>query len=88
MKRTIQEVLNKENGKTIDADIFFNKSKNEIWKRRIELQEVIKGVREPIFVCYYCSQNIKINGVGTYCQIMPRFHGLMNYLRNIKIIGV
>ncbi len=62
MKRTIQEVLNKENGKTIDADIFFNKSKNEIWKRRIELQEVIKGVREPIFVCYYCSQNIKING--------------------------
>ncbi|WP_412464089.1 DUF6035 family protein [Flavobacterium mekongense] len=61
-RRTIQEVLNKENGKTIDADIFFNQSKNEIWKRRIELQEVIKGVREPIFVCYYCSQNIKING--------------------------
>ncbi len=62
MKRTIQEVLNKEDGKTIDADIFFNQSKNEIWKRRIELQEVIKGIREPIFVCYYCSQNIKING--------------------------
>lgn len=62
LKRTIQEVLNKEDGKTIDADIFFNRSKNEIWKRRIELQEVIKGIREPIFVCYYCSQNIKING--------------------------
>lgn len=61
-RRTIQEVLNKEDGKTIDADIFFNQSKNEIWKRRIELQEVIKGIREPIFVCYYCSQNIKING--------------------------
>ena len=26
------------------------------------MQEVIKGIREPIFVCYYCSQNIKING--------------------------
>lgn len=62
VRRTIQEVLNKEDGKTIDADIFFNQSKNEIWKRRIELQEVIKGIREPIFVCYYCSQNIKING--------------------------
>lgn len=37
-RRTIQEVLNKEDGKTIDADIFFNQSKNEIWKRRIELQ--------------------------------------------------
>ena len=61
-RRTIQEVLNKEDGKTIDADIFFNQNKNEIWKRRIELQEVIKGIREPIFVCYYCSQNIKING--------------------------
>ena len=26
------------------------------------MQEVIKGIRESIFVCYYCSQNIKING--------------------------
>ncbi|AWM14649.1 hypothetical protein DI487_12815 [Flavobacterium sediminis] len=61
-KRTIQEVLNKEDGNPIDADIFFNQSKNVIWKRRIELQEVIKGIREPIFVCYFCNQNIKING--------------------------
>ena len=30
LKRIIQEVLNKEDGKTIDADIFFNRSKNEI----------------------------------------------------------
>lgn len=74
-RRTIQEVLNKEDGKTIDADIFFNQSKNEIWKRRIELQEVIKGIREPIFVCYYCSQNIKINdGIGLGKKVLHFAH--------------
>ncbi len=62
MNRTIEFVLNKENGKTIYADDFFLKNDNELFTIRTELQKVIRGIREPLFVCYYCGQIVKLNG--------------------------
>jgi hypothetical protein len=63
--RTIEFVLDRSNGKTIYAENFFLKPENEIFNYRNELQKAIKGIREPLFVCYFCSQNIKIIGGGT-----------------------
>ncbi len=64
--RTIKTVLNKETGKEIIADGFFNKKEGEIFSYRRKLQEAIKGIRSPLFVCYICGQKIKINGgIGT-----------------------
>ena len=63
-KRTIEFVLNKEDGSTIYADSFFLNGENEVFKYRKELQKAIKGIREPLFVCYFCGQNIKINVCG------------------------
>lgn len=62
--RTIEFVLDRSNGKTIYAENFFLKPENEIFNYRNELQKAIKGIREPLFVCYFCSQNIKIIGGG------------------------
>jgi hypothetical protein len=64
--RTIEFVLDKENGTTIYAESFFLKQENEVWQYRNELQKAIKGIRNPLFVCYFCSQKVKINGgIGT-----------------------
>lgn len=49
-KRTIEFVLNKEDGSTIYADSFFLKGENEVFKYRNELQKAIKGIREPLFL--------------------------------------
>jgi hypothetical protein len=73
-KRTIEFVLNKENGATIYADSFFIKNENEVFKYRNELQKVIKGIREPLFICYFCGQNIKINGGGYTKKVLHFAH--------------
>lgn len=74
MKRTIEFVLNKENGSTVYADNFFLKEENEVFNYRRELQKVIKGIREPLFICYYCGQNIKINGGGQTMKVLHFAH--------------
>jgi hypothetical protein len=73
-KRTIEFVLNKEDGSTVHADIFFVKPENEVFKYRNELQKAIKGIREPLFVCYFCGQNIKINGGGQTKKVLHFAH--------------
>lgn len=73
-KRTIEFVLNKDDGSTVYADPFFSKEENEVFKYRSELQKAIKGIREPLFVCYFCGQNIKINGGGQTKKILHFAH--------------
>lgn len=73
-KRTIEFVLNKDDGSTIYADSFFLKEENEVFNYRTELQKAIKGIREPLFVCYYCGQNVKINGGGQKKKILHFAH--------------
>lgn len=73
-KRTIEFVLNKEDGSTVYADVFFIKPENEVFKYRNKLQKAIKGIREPLFVCYFCGQNIKINGGGQTKKILHFAH--------------
>lgn len=73
-KRTIEFVLNKEDGSTVYADDFFVKPENEVFKYRNELQKAIKGIRKPLFVCYFCGQNIKINGGGQTKKILHFAH--------------
>ena len=73
-KRTIEFVLNKDDGSTVYADSFFLKEENEVFNYRSELQKAIKGIREPLFVCYYCGQNIKINGGGQTMKVLHFAH--------------
>jgi Family of unknown function (DUF6035) len=74
MIRTIEFVLNKDDGSTVYADIFFLKEENEVFNYRNELQKAIKGIREPLFVCYFCGQNIKINGGGQTMKVLHFAH--------------
>lgn len=67
-------MFNKKTQKTIEANKFFNKNENEIWKYREELQKVIQGIEAPVFVCYACGQNIKINGGGKTKKILHFAH--------------
>ena len=62
LKRTINEVLNWETGENIKADKFFNKPLDELSIYRSELQKAIEGYRDPLFVCYFCKQKIRIRG--------------------------
>lgn len=61
-KRTINEVLNWETGENIDAEDFFKKSLEDLSIYRSELQKAIEGYRNPLFVCYYCKQKVRIRG--------------------------
>ncbi|MCK4956088.1 MAG: hypothetical protein KAS49_00530 [Candidatus Cloacimonetes bacterium] len=61
-KRTIEEVMNYETGNYISADEFFNKPIDELTIYRSELQKAIAGIREPLFVCIYCKQKVRIRG--------------------------
>ncbi|MDY0216337.1 MAG: DUF6035 family protein [Bacteroidales bacterium] len=61
-KRTINEVLNLETGENIEAEEFFKKTLDELSIYRSELQKAIEGYREPLFVCYYCKQKVRIRG--------------------------
>jgi len=74
IRRTIEFVLNKDDGSTVYADSFFLKEENEVFSYRNELQKAIKGIREPLFVCYYCGQNIKINGGGQTMKVLHFAH--------------
>lgn len=73
-KRTIEYVLNKDDGSTIYADTFFLKNENELFNYRNELQKAIKGIREPLFTCYFCGQTIKINGGGQTMKVLHFAH--------------
>lgn len=73
-KRTVEFVLNKDDGLTVYANLFFLKEENEVFNYRSELQKVIKGIREPLFVCYFCGQNIKINGGGKTKKVLHFAH--------------
>jgi len=83
-KRTIEFVLNKEDGSTVYADNFFIKSENEVFKYRNELQKAIKGIRKPLFVCYFCSQKVKINGGGQTKKILHFAHRKDSDLCHLK----
>ncbi len=61
-KLTIEDVLNYETGEQVSAYIFFKKPLDEITEHRSELQKAIQGYREPLYVCYYCKQLIRIRG--------------------------
>lgn len=61
-KLTIEDVLNLETGEEVDAYQFFKKPLDEVTEVRSELQRAIAGFRTPLFVCYYCKQNIRIRG--------------------------
>lgn len=61
-KRTIREVLNCRTGEEIDADQFFLQPPDEIIVYRSELQKSIERISQPLFVCYYCNQLIRIRG--------------------------
>ncbi len=61
-RRTIVDVLNIETGENIKADEFFSKSLEEITIYRSELQKAIEGFRDPLFVCYFCKQKVRIRG--------------------------
>jgi hypothetical protein len=74
IRRTIEFVLNKDDGSTVYADSFFLKGENEVFNYRNELQKAIKGIREPLFVCYFCGQNIKINGGGQTMKVLHFAH--------------
>lgn len=60
--RTIPEVMNLETGEYILANDFFKKDIDAITRFRSELNKVIQGIREPLFVCCICKQNVKIRG--------------------------
>jgi competence CoiA-like predicted nuclease len=60
--RTIKEVLDLRTGEIIEADAFFNKSEQDVFVLRRELQDAIQGHKQPVFVCCYCKQLVKING--------------------------
>lgn len=72
--RTIESVLNKEDGAEISADTFFQKSEKELFNYRRKLQEAIKGIRPPLFVCYYCGQLVKLNGGGDLKKVLHFAH--------------
>lgn len=61
-KRTIETVLDIETGEEIIAEIFFQRSEQEIFEYRRKLQDAISGFSNPKFICYYCKQKVKING--------------------------
>lgn len=83
-KRTIEFVLNKDDGSTVYADSFFLKEENEVFNYRSELQKAIKGTREPLFVCYFCGQNIKINGGGQTKKVLHFAHRKDSDFCNLK----
>jgi competence CoiA-like predicted nuclease len=60
-KRTIESILDLKTGKIIEADIFFNQSKDIIFNLRLQLESDIQNERKR-FVCIYCKQSIKIRG--------------------------
>ena len=62
IKRTINEVLDIETGECINSSDFFEKDISELTLYRSELDKAIRGIREPLFTCYYCKQKIRIRG--------------------------
>jgi competence CoiA-like predicted nuclease len=65
IKRTINEVLDIETGECIISNDFFKKDIAELTSLRSELDKAIRGIREPLFTCYYCKQKIRIRGGNT-----------------------
>jgi competence CoiA-like predicted nuclease len=65
IKRTINEVLDIETGECINSNDFFKKDIAELTSLRSELDKAIRGIREPLFTCYYCKQKIRIRGGNT-----------------------
>ena len=60
-KRTIERVLDKEEGVFIDANEFFSRSEGEIIAFRRHLEEAIR-LNQPRFACPRCGQMVKISG--------------------------
>jgi competence CoiA-like predicted nuclease len=83
-KRTIEFVLNKIDGSTVYADSFFLKEEYVVFNYRNELQKAIKGIREPLFGCYFCGQNIKINGGGQTKKVLHFAHRKDNSYCKLK----
>ncbi|WP_026461431.1 DUF6035 family protein [Adhaeribacter aquaticus] len=61
-KLTIEDVLNLETGEQINSYKFFQKPLDELVEVRSELQKAINRYREPLFVCNFCKQKIRIRG--------------------------
>lgn len=60
-KRTIDAVIDIENGEEIKANDFFRQPESIIFKMRTELQKAIY-LERPKWVCKYCGQMVKISG--------------------------
>ncbi len=60
--RTLIEVLDYKTGNIIIADEFFQKPIDEITVCRSELQKAIEKIREPLYVCSFCKQKVRIRG--------------------------
>ena len=65
IKRTIDEVLDKETGEILKSEDFFKKPEFEIIQYRRRLAETIAGYANPKFVCSYCGQLVKLSGKQT-----------------------
>lgn len=61
---TIDKVIDVETGNEIDTREFFNKSVDEIFHTRRELQDAII-FKKPKYICKYCGQMVKISGRNT-----------------------
>lgn len=61
-KRTIEEVMDYQTGECVYASKFFNRPLDEISNYRSQLQQAIEGFIEPVFICYYCRQKVRIRG--------------------------
>lgn len=63
-KRTIDTVIDLENGTEIYAMQFFSQPEGVIFKKRTELEKAIY-LQRPMYVCKYCGQMVKISGRKT-----------------------
>ena len=59
--RTITEVIDRESEDSINAEDFFAKDIDVIFKQRYELEKAIQN-GQKLWVCPYCRQPIKIRG--------------------------
>src|SRR6185369_16234869 len=59
--RTVQDVLNLSDGTFIQADEFFNRSEEDVFKERRKLEEAAQR-NEKTLVCAICHQPLKIKG--------------------------
>ncbi|GAB3511171.1 DUF6035 family protein [Spirosoma knui] len=71
---TIPSVLDCETGEEVFANTFFKQEEAIIFEIRRQLEDAIRGRREPKYKCYYCQQLIKIRGKAENETKLKRMH--------------